>query len=89
MKQVKWLFLRRVQDFYIDGQRCANGISKNLPAAVRKKAVEILLDSLSVFMVQPINFFVSVKEKNRGRQAVCNGKVFMESPPFALYSTSL
>lgn len=63
MKQVKWLFLRRIQDFYIDGQRCANGISKNLPAAVRKQAVEILLDSLSVFTVQPIDFFVSVKEK--------------------------
>lgn len=57
MKQVKWLFLRRIQDFYIDGQRCANGISKNLTAAVRKQAVEILLDSLSVFTVQPIDFF--------------------------------
>lgn len=66
MKQVKWLFLRRVQDFYIDGQRCANGISKNLPAAVRKQAVEILLDSLSVFTVQPIDFFLYPLRKKIG-----------------------
>lgn len=82
MKQVKRLLLRRIQDFYIDGQRCANGISKNLPAAVRKKAVEILLDGLSVFMVRPFNLFVSVKEKSEADMRSVTVRYSWNLPPF-------